>query len=850
MAKAKKIELPVIADPAEAGEESLLCRKCELFEGCRNPFQPTYEPPSWTGKVLVITEKPSDKKSKEVLSQYLEAVGLGPRDVCVAYATRCFTKSANLTQIRSCRPYLFHDVMRLRPKWILALGDNAARAVLNNGQTAVKNLRQRAFSAAEFFGSDAAGITVAFTYEPSSVEFAGQKAGELKQKIQADLKWLVTFKGYSAPPKKEFPSINEALALDIEWDKNNQLLTIGIANDEKAVASEEPKEMLTWWSNATGFDPVMLINHNIYGDLPYLQLHNYPVPKEYITGERVRDSLLTARLRDENFGAYDLESLAVSFCGVEPWKLKSQAEAKAKGFLVKKKDFDMGLVPQDIRMDRCALDAWTAYKLHESCEPHVDPKVLAFSNRLASTLRRVEMAGVKIDRDRYDRLREVLNEHLDQRRHRLAEIAKSYGLEVFSPSNDNHFRELLFEKIGATPPRYTAKAGDPAIGKDALTLIYQDGTDEEKEAIVARLEYEKAEKLYSTYIGKEEDDDNDATGLQKYLTRNFYVFQSINPLGARTGRRSSSKPNMQNWPKRMRSLVVSRFPGGKIVKADFSQLEPRIMAYIAGIEEWMDIFASGKNFYIECAKRMWKQDIEKETPLYKVTKSTILGTNYGMEVDLFIERMAIQNGIPLTREEGQYILSLYHSTFPRLPKFFALQKERLLSKQCAVTMMGQVRHLPLPEGGKTKGFKHMWNQAVNFPIQGTAASVTGASAMDMESAILHEVGIGLEEHYRNIVGFWADEKLDFFSERKSLTNSEECGTMVWNRDQTFPAYPVLVNEVHDELVVDSPPEYVETVEELMKETMVNCPTLRQLWPDTKNIPLQTEVSTGTSWAGQ
>jgi DNA polymerase I-like protein with 3'-5' exonuclease and polymerase domains len=423
----------------------------------------------------------------------------------------------------------------------------------------------------------------------------------------------------------------------------------------------------------------------------------------------------------------------------------------------------------------------------------------------------------------------ILCKGLGERALNLLKEAEKNGWDSsgqkFEFSNDNHMRKLLFEIMGQEAQKLTAKSKQPAVDKTALILLYQSLTSGHpvRETVAARLKYEKLEKLVSTYV----------VGVDKRLSPNSFLFPSINPLGARTGRRSQSDPNLQNWPKRMRQMIVSRWPSGRLVCGDESQLEPRILAEHAGVEAWQEMFRAGKSLYIEAARMLWKRDIEKDTPLYKLTKSTILGTNYGMEVDLFIEKLATEQGVVLSREDGQYVLSLYHNTFPQLPRFFALQKERILNRGYVETTSGQRRHLPCPEGERTPGFKHMWNEAVNFPIQGDAALITGAAILDTESALLREYGVTLEQHYDMLAYWWAAEKREF-------------GIPLSTWDQY--RIPLLINEVHDELVVDVPDlSMTKRVMEILKEEMEACKTLRQLWPQTKPWVFKTDPVVQSRW---
>jgi len=845
----KPILLPLIEDPSEATLERESCKKCGIGSksNCNSPVMACYIPDGWTGLVLVIAEAPGEDEDKKgrpmvgkagkLLFQLLADVGIGEKDVALTNANRCWpgpgNPTPNLTQIRLCRPFVASDVLRLRPKWTLALGDNAIKAVFNSDEK-VKRHRQRVYDGAQFFGDDASGLRVVFSYHPASCFY--QDGAAQREKIREDLKWLVGFKGYVQAPDEAPPTIEEHVGLDIEWGSRFELLTVGQAVGQKAIATEDKATWTKWFDawGMSGLEPYV-VGHSIFGDLPIMRINGLSLPSTWISGEKARDSLLLARLENENRGAYDLESLSVSISGIEPWKSKSDSLTK-KG----KKRISFSELPPDIRADRCRLDAWATERVGSSVISQLNPTVVSFTHRLAALLKRVEMAGVKISPERYEGLKQIISSHLEDRRAALKTLAASYGLADFETSNDNHFRDLLYNRIGATVERRTPKDKLPAVDHPAMVLLYQEGTPAIKDAVLARLRHEKVDKLYSTYIGRKND--TESVGLAKHLTDNWFVFQNINPLGARTGRRSSDNPNMQNWPKRIRAMAVSRYPGGVICKGDESQLEPRILAYMAGIDEWQELFDRGGNLYLHTAKKLWKRDVVKEDEFYRMTKSTVLGTNYGMEVDLFMEKMAVEQGILLTRDQALFLLNGYHGLYPQLPRYFARQKEILLRDQQISTLTGQIRHLPCPEGERTKGFKHLWNQALNFPIQGLAAFVTGSAALDLESAILGRLGLSLSEHYDNLVRFWAEEKLGLDKDPNGwYTSSEKIGKAI--------DYPLIVNEVHDELVLDTPGKDKDWILEAIAETMSACQTLRNLWPATKSLRLKADTQIASSWAG-
>lgn len=867
--KVSKQELARIpADPAEASPSRQACSECGLFARCRTPFIPAYVPPGWTGRLLVVGEGPGRNedsqgrpfcgKAGEFLFQVLASVGITERDVALTNAVRCRppgNATPTLSNIRCCRPFVLWDILNLRPKWVLAVGDSAARALWNSGQVQVKRLRQRAWKASDVLRcDDADGILVAVTYHPASV-FYGE-GHVYKQFIRDDLTWLTQFRGYAPEPDNSEPPLEGALGLDIEWDTTYRLLTVGKAGLTSAVVTETPEQWTAWLRDISNSQkPIRIVGHSIFQDLSIMRANGLPLNSKYITGEAVLDTILLSRLADENRGAYDLESLTTTLCGVAPWKLTSDSMLSPGRTAKTVRDFSQ--LPADIRQARCRLDAWGCRQLAEKLLPGLEPKLVGFLHRLAAVLRRVEMAGVKISRERYEALRKILEHEVHQRAEALQQLAARYGVPDLAPSNDHHFRQLLYDRLGA--PVIERTDDGPAVDVKTLTLLYQDASPEIREVILARLRHRKAFKLYTTNIGHV-NDTGTATGLLRYLTPEFFIHQHINPLGARTGRRSSTAPNLQNWKSQMRAMVVSRYPDGVIIKGDESQLEPRILAVVAGIDEWLELFHHGRNLYEHVARRLWGKEITKSNDpvLYKVTKETVLGTNYGMEAELFSRQLSIKLDLHLSVDEAADILKRYYRLYPQLPRYFARQKERLLHYQVVYTLTGQARRLPCPDGERTPGFKHLWNQAVNFPIQGTAAYITGAALIDLEQELCREAGVTIEEHYDNLVRHWlgqirkkcltTDPNRDILLEgigKDSFDAGDPTGHGVGRELD----YPVIINEVHDEIVVDAPAKDSTWASELVRATMREVPMLRALWPITKQIPLDVEVKSGPSWAG-
>src|SRR5688572_20293625 len=142
MAKTK-VELPTVADPTEAGRSHPLCVKCKLDTQCRTTYVPAYVPDKWTGRVLCVGEvpgidgKPFLDKARKALYELAGVANITERDLALTTVNRCrpttLVKPA-MGLVKLCRPFMSHDVLRLRPKWVMAFGENAAKGVFNDGQ--------------------------------------------------------------------------------------------------------------------------------------------------------------------------------------------------------------------------------------------------------------------------------------------------------------------------------------------------------------------------------------------------------------------------------------------------------------------------------------------------------------------------------------------------------------------------------------------------------------------------------------------------------------------------------------------------------------------------------------------
>lgn len=803
MAKTKAPKKPSIAalslveEPlSTASIDRDLCKTCG--RGASIGAIASYVPKDYTGRLLFVYGTPATPEERKVINGLAYEAGYAPADVAHTSAVRCGAGVPDMKQIRCCRPYVLRVVNKLNPGLIIALGPSATRSLTNLGsKTNITRLRGRPLVMPGMEGKLAYA-----SYEPSavlaSVPYRVRVLEDLRRAGEARLEY----------PFEAIP-VGNVLSVDTEYAPDKTLLTVGVA-DLEASASAEPSDEAAFRevTEAIKTSPggTVLVGHSLTGDLDYLV--QLGVAREsWVSGEKTQDSLLLARMQDENRGkgGYGLEILLTSSRNVEPWKYKTEAYDKA----------DATTWPPDLRAERCRLDAWASAVVAEDayCAVASEGQPIELTHRIAASLHRVELAGVYIDMPTILSMESELQQSRDYFKHKLTTKAHTLGMASFNPTNDTDIRDLLYKKLKLPVLKTTKKGGLAAVDKTTLKQHL------DVPVVQDLLEFNKVDKALSTNIVGVLPRIVPVTDTRGWLPIN------INPLGARTGRRSSERPNMQNWAANLRRMVVSRYPGGSILEFDYKSLEVFLLAFVAGDDKLYDYFAN-RGGYIAVAKDMWKTDVKKGSNEYRATKSVVLGTNYNMQTALMAENLWLM-GVKFSsdyethEQETDRLRNAYLDMFPGLRPYMARQKQLVLKEQRVTTLTGRVRHLP-NQGKRSPGVGRLINQGINFPIQGLAADVTGSGLVDCERVLCDLGGMSLlQYHYFVLSKGWTAEHA-----------------------------PLAINEVHDNLVFDLPygPESqkAKDVAAALKDAMESVRTLRELVPGF-TLPLRVDMKLGPHW---
>ncbi|SLN52292.1 DNA polymerase I [Aquimixticola soesokkakensis] len=335
---------------------------------------------------------------------------------------------------------------------------------------------------------------------------------------------------------------------------------------------------------------------------------------------------------------------------------------------------------------------------------------------LSPVLARMEMHGVLVNKDTLSRMSNAFAQKMAGLE---AEIHTLAG-ESFNVGSPKQLGEILFDKMGLQGGK-KGKTGAYATGADILEDLAAEGHD-----LPARvMDWRQLSKLKSTYTDALQTFINPETGR---------VHTSYLQTGAVTGRLSSSDPNLQNIPirseegRRIREAFIAP-QGRKLVSLDYSQIELRILAHVAGIDSLKQAFRDGLDIHALTASEMFNVPLENMDPMVRrQAKAINFGVIYG------ISGFGLARNLRIPRAEAQGFIDRYFERFPGIKAYmdttiaFAKEHERV------ETLFGRKIHTPeINAKGPTAGFAK--RAAINAPIQGTAADIIRRAMVRMDSAI-------------------------------------------------------------------------------------------------------------------
>ncbi len=514
-------------------------------------------------------------------------------------------------------------------------------------------------------------------------------------------------------------------------------------------------------------DPgVIKIGHNIKFDLAILLRHGVEVAP-------VDDSMLLSYAINGSRHGHGLDELARRYLDYETL---AYAEVAGRG----KKQITFDRVPIDRATAYGAEDAEVTLRLWQVMRRLLVEERMAtvyetMDRRLVPIIARMEHVGIRIDRDR---LRQLASEFA-QRMAELEDRAYALAGRRFNLGSPKQLAEVLFKELGLDGGGRRTATGALSTSADILEELALQG--HELPRVI--LDWRQLQKLLRTYCDAliaQADPDTDR------------VHTSFNLAATSTGRLSSSDPNLQNIPirteegRKIRAAFVAE-KGWRLLSADYSQIELRVIAHIAGVPALIEAFRQGRDIHAAAAARMF--GVDPEAVDYELRRAAKV-INYGIIYGIGAFGLAQRLGIP--QERARAYIEAYFTRYPEVKTYMERTVEEARHLGYVRTLFGRRCYVADINHRVPSRRNAAERQAINAPVQGTAADIMKRAMVRLQRRL----------------------------ERRGSRAR-------------------LLLQVHDELVLEVPEGEVDAVREVVRETMEGAARLA--------VPLEVEIGVGANW---
>ena len=390
---------------------------------------------------------------------------------------------------------------------------------------------------------------------------------------------------------------------------------------------------------------------------------------------------------------------------------------------------------------------------------------------LIKVLFKMEECGFKLDEKALLELNENYNRQLND----LTEEIFSLAGEKFNINSPKQLANILFEKLGL-PNKHKGSTGIEVLEK--LYNIHP--------IIEKIIRYRKIYKLNSTYV---------ESYLEKMDKTTHLVHTLFNQTLTNTGRLSSVEPNLQNIPirdeegKGLRKIFISRFNHGKIISADYSQIELRLLAHFSQDEKLINSFLSGNDIHTKTASEIFNVPLEYvDSEMRRKAKAVNFGIVYG------ISDYGLSQSIHSTRSDAKIFIEKYFETYPKVKQYLEESIEFAKTNGFVKTLYNRRRMIDELNSNNYNLKQFGERVALNMPLQGTASDIIKLAMINVNNEI----------------------------EKRNLKSK-------------------LILQIHDELIVDCDENETEIIKEILKDEMENVVKL--------NVPLIVNISEGDNLFG-
>ncbi|ORL65635.1 DNA polymerase I [Pseudomonas putida] len=485
------------------------------------------------------------------------------------------------------------------------------------------------------------------------------------------------------------------------------------------------------------------------------------------------DTMLESYVLDSTATRHDMDSLALKYLDHSTIAFEDIAGKGAK-------QLTFNQIPLDKAGPYAAEDADITLRLHHALQarlaktPSVQPVLMDIEMPLVPVLAKIERQGALVDAA----LLEVQSTELGVKMAELERTAFALAGEEFNLGSPKQLGVILYDKLGMPVLSKTAK-GQPSTAEAVLAEL----AEQDYPLPTVLMEYRSLSKLKSTYTDKLPEQINPRTGR---------IHTSYQQAVAATGRLSSSDPNLQNIPvrtaegRRIRQAFVAS-PGYKLLAADYSQIELRIMAHLAKDEGLLHAFRNDLDVHRATAAEVFGVPLEQvTTDQRRSAKAINFGLIYGMSA------FGLAKQIGVDRKQSQNYIDRYFARYPGVLAYMERTRAQAAEQGFVETLFGRRLYLPDINAKNPALRKGAERTAINAPMQGTAADIIKRAMVAVDT---------------------------------------------WLTDSGLDARVIL--QVHDELVLEVREDLVEQVKEQIRPYMSNAAQL--------DVPLLVEVGVGSNW---
>lgn len=552
-------------------------------------------------------------------------------------------------------------------------------------------------------------------------------------------------------------------------DAEGEAAYVPFGHDYEGAPSQLDKDLVLSKMKPVLEDPAQAkVGQNLKYDMSVLARHGVEVAGIAF------DTMLESYVLNSVASRHNMDDLALQYLGLNTTRFEDVAGKGAKQLTFNQVDLAKGA-------DYAAEDADITLRLHHAIWPRLSAEASLrkvfeeIELPLVPVLSRIERKGVLLDQA----LLQQQSKELDQRMTALTEDAYELAGEEFNLGSPRQLQEIFFEKLELPVLKKTPK-GQPSTAEEVLQEL---ALDYPLPRVI--LEYRGLSKLKSTYTDQLPKQIRPSTGR---------VHTSYHQAVTATGRLSSTEPNLQNIPirtdegRRVRKAFIAE-PGYKLMAADYSQIELRIMAHLSGDKGLLKAFAAGEDIHRATAAEVFGTSIDKVRDFQRRNAKAInFGLIYGMSA------YGLGRQLNISRHDAQEYIDRYFERYPGVRRYMEETRELAAEQGYVETLFGRRLYLPEINTSNYQRRQAAERTAINAPMQGSAADIIKRAMVTVDDWLIAS-------------------KVD----------------------------AAIIMQVHDELVLEVREELVDEVQGRVQEMMSTAAEL--------SIPLLVEVGVSDDWEG-